>query len=663
MKRGCAVVLLSAAAAWGAASQVSDHTHFSKVFGENRHYRVILPPDYETSGKRYPVVYYWHSHSDRYTVENQDGGRDTIPRMARYVAGHDLLIVCPDGYVARDYKGFYGGTPYDLMAGGGDHDFGEYFRELVAHIDRSYRTIADRAHRATSGLSMGGFMSLYASARYPDLAASASAFNPGPEFHAGDKGARVLWRPKDHTGNHLRTMVRLVRASGDYISQYHEETREAYARSKVKFEFRQDEYHRHWATSIEETLTFHMRAFENSELNVPLGVWNHTDAYRVFQVWGYRIETRRDGAGFTCLEDVSPGGFRLRTRRWAPDGPPVEGSRVRVTTAPIYRRGEKYGLLIRDLSSGILVREQLSAGADGRLVIGLPGSGVQVSILGPGAGVQVPVLLPLTTGDFLRLEAAREVALPIRIYNPRAKPMEQVRVTLETDYPTVEILGGEATVAKLGGGDTIDLSDKMRVKLTSGAGYFERARLRLNMSYDGAGRTVEEFDVLIAASAPPPPDAVEILDGRTMRFRVFRQKGNQGGGFMVEREVTEGKGNGNGRLEPGEEATVWVRMRQGMDPFDKDTWHRAKVYSDSPYIAEVARMEETKQREWTNARELTSVIRLQPAVAPGAAIRLLLSNESWSFRFTPDVRYGTEYLYQAYQLHTHHLHAFTLRVR
>jgi hypothetical protein len=72
-------------------------------------------------------------------------------------------------------------------------------------------------------------------------------------------------------------------------------------------------------------------------------------------------------------------------------------------------------------------------------------------------------------------------------------------------------------------------------------------------------------------------------------------------------------------------------------------------------------MEETKQREWTNARELTSVIRLQPAVAPGAAIRLLLSNESWSFRFTPDVRYGTDYLYQAYQLHTHHLHAFTLR--
>ena len=44
-------------------------------------------------------------------------------------------------------------------------------------------------------------MSLYLSARYPDLIGSASAFNPGPEFYAGEKGRRLLWRPKDHVGN------------------------------------------------------------------------------------------------------------------------------------------------------------------------------------------------------------------------------------------------------------------------------------------------------------------------------------------------------------------------------------------------------------------------------------------------------------------------------
>lgn len=662
MTRFCFAGLLAAFTACAASKQISDHTHYSKVFKEDRHYRVILPPDYETSGKRYPVVYYWHSHSDRYTVENHDGGRDTIPRLARFVASHDLIVVCPDGYVARDYKGFYGGTPYDVMAEGGDYDFGEYFRELVAHIDSKYRTIADRAHRATSGLSMGGFMSLYLSARYPDLVGSASAFNPGPEFYVGEKGARVLWRPKDHTGNHLHTMVRLIRASGDYISQYHEETRAAYARSKVNFEYRQDEYHRHWATSIEETLAFHLGAMSTLDLKTTPVVWNYTDSHRVFEVWGYRVETWRDGAGFTCLEDVEPGGFRLRTRRWAPDGPPVKGSRVRVTTAPVYRPGDKFDLLIRALSSGSLVRERRRAGAQGRLEIELPGTGVDVSILAPGAGAQVPVLLPIHENGDLRVQPGREVALPIRIYNPGEKPLENLHVSVASEYPTVEMLHGEAVIARLGGGETGDLSGKLRARFTSGEGYFERARLRVKITGNGVRNLEREFDVLIVPSVLPKAEAVEILDGRTARFRVFRQKGNQGGGFMVEREVTEGKGNGNGRLEPGEEATIWVRMRQGMDPFDKDSWHRAKVFSDSPYVAEVARFEETKQREWTGARELTSVIRLDAAVRPGAVIPLLLSNESWSFRFTPDVRYGTELLYQAFQLHTHHLHAFELYV-
>jgi len=67
------------------------------------------------------------------------------------------------------------------------------------------------------------------------------------------------------------------------------------------------------------------------------------------------------------------------------------------------------------------------------------------------------------------------------------------------------------------------------------------------------------------------------MDGRTKAFRVFRQKGNQGGGSAVERTVTEGKANGNGVLEPGEEATIWVKLAQGHDPFDKGNWHRARV--------------------------------------------------------------------------------------
>ena len=86
-----------------------------------------------------------------------------------------------------------------------------------------------------------------------------------------------------------------------------------------------------------------------------------------------------------------------------------------------------------------------------------------------------------------------------------------------------------------------------------------------------------------------------------------RQIGNRGGGGAVPRTVTEGKGNGNGVLEPGEEATIWVQLEQGLDPFDKGNWHRARIYSESPWISEIDRLEEQKGLEWTGAMELTSV--------------------------------------------------------
>jgi hypothetical protein len=86
------------------------------------------------------------------------------------------------------------------------------------------------------------------------------------------------------------------------------------------------------------------------------------------------------------------------------------------------------------------------------------------------------------------------------------------------------------------------------------------------------------------------------------------------------------------------------------------------VYSTSPWIEEASDLQDGKQREWTGARERTTLLRLSPKTPRGETMSLLLDNESWSFRYTPDVRYGAESLYQAFQLHTHHLHEHELKV-
>ena len=214
-------------------------------------------------------------------------------------------------------------------------------------------------------------MSLYLSARYPDWIGSASAFNPGPEFYVGEKGRRVLWSPKDQLANHTHTMVRLVRASGDYISQYHEETRAAYARAAaVDFEYRQDEYHRHWATSIAETFDFHGRAFGNPSLDNVTESWSYSSPYRTFEVWGYRANVDAASAGIVYLEGVHQGGLRVNTRRWASDGPSMERATVRVATAPLYAPGQTYQLLDCKLSGGAAQVRTVVADANGRMSSG-----------------------------------------------------------------------------------------------------------------------------------------------------------------------------------------------------------------------------------------------------------------------------------------------------
>ncbi len=657
-----AVLILALAPGGRAWEPFSDRTHPSKVFGQPRFYRIFLPPSYETSGKSYPVIYYFHGHSDRYTLERYDKGTDTVPKIIRFVAGHDAIVVAVDGYVARDYTGFYGGSPWDVRMEGGDYDFGEYFKELVAHIDSTYRTLTDRRHRATSGLSMGGFMSLWLSARLPHLIGSASAFNPGHEFYAGDKGRRILWRTKDHPGNHEHTMVRLIRASGDYISQYHEELRDVYARAeKVDFEFRQDEYHRHWATSIGETFKFHMRAFGKSSLdNVPES-FSHANPYRSFEVWGYRVKAEGAEAGITLLGGVTQGGMRVTTRRWAPDGPPVPDLTVTVITPPLYKAGESYEILDLNLETGKPGRTRVTADGEGRITFTVDGAGHQLSFAGPGTGAQTPVLLPITPKDTLRVPPAANVRLPVRIYNPRAEPMKDVTVRLASEYPTVAIPADSLTIPEIRPGDWLDVSDHFNARFTAGAGYFAPTRLTATLTYDGYHTVSENIDLLVTPEIVPSPLAVEILDGRTATFKVFRQKGNQGGGGSIERKVTEGKGNGDGVLDPGEEATIWVKLTQGMDPFDKNNWYRAKVYSDSPWLREAGDIQEQKQLEWTSAKERTSLVKLAPETPKGTVIPLLLDNESWSYHFTPDVRYGVEKLYQAFQFHTHHLHRHELR--
>src|SRR5690242_17259643 len=100
------IAALSGSHAFGASAIILDRTHESHVFHETRHYRIFLPPDYENSGKRYPVVYFFHGWSERYnkciTGHNYDEGKDYGgDNFANFAGAHDVIVVRWDGYNAR----------------------------------------------------------------------------------------------------------------------------------------------------------------------------------------------------------------------------------------------------------------------------------------------------------------------------------------------------------------------------------------------------------------------------------------------------------------------------------------------------------------------------------------------------------------------------------
>lgn len=111
---------------------------------------VVTPPGYdENTDQRYPVVYYLHGYWAPVAAQ-QAGFRLDEAVQAASEAGHDFIMVMPDGF-SKLRGGFYSSGPtvgdYESMVAD----------DLVAWVDANYRTLADPQSRGLAGHSMGGY--------------------------------------------------------------------------------------------------------------------------------------------------------------------------------------------------------------------------------------------------------------------------------------------------------------------------------------------------------------------------------------------------------------------------------------------------------------------------------------------------------------------------
>jgi len=155
---GAALLALTARPA---ASEVRPGTFRSEALGREVSYVVDLPPSYEGSGSRkYPVVYALHGLFEGSGFWERRGLAPILAGLRASGAVPEFLVVAVDG-----------GNSFFVNAPGGRYE-DLVTKDLVAHVEATYRVVPGRKGRALLGVSMGGYAALHVAFEQPGFAAA-----------------------------------------------------------------------------------------------------------------------------------------------------------------------------------------------------------------------------------------------------------------------------------------------------------------------------------------------------------------------------------------------------------------------------------------------------------------------------------------------------------
>ncbi len=129
--------------------------------GITRELTVYVPPGYDQArDRRYPVLYLLHGFAnDHHSWHRYGRANDILDNLLAKGTLAPFLVVMPLGYGGAHVNG--DGTGIAPPGSGtfrGDPALYErdLLEDVIPMIDRKYRTVADRKHRAIVGFSMGG---------------------------------------------------------------------------------------------------------------------------------------------------------------------------------------------------------------------------------------------------------------------------------------------------------------------------------------------------------------------------------------------------------------------------------------------------------------------------------------------------------------------------
>lgn len=137
----------------GLQSKVVTDSIYSEVLKAYRAYTIYLPENYDVdTSRKFPILYLLHGMMGNNTSWfNEERVKDVADQLMASGEACELTIVSPNAG-GDIHAGAWNG--YFNMPGWAYEDF--FYKEFMPYVEKAYRVIGDKQHRAIAGLSMGG---------------------------------------------------------------------------------------------------------------------------------------------------------------------------------------------------------------------------------------------------------------------------------------------------------------------------------------------------------------------------------------------------------------------------------------------------------------------------------------------------------------------------
>lgn len=155
---------------------VASITYYSTALSKFRRMHVYTPPGYEIGRDRLPVFYLLHGAGDSDDAWTSVGRAGfIIDNLIADKKAKPMLVVMPAGHTSS--SGF--ALPRPGNGSPRDEFVEDFVTDVMPYVEKNYRVLNDRQHRAIAGLSMGGYQTLNVAIPHLDKFAYIGVYSSG----------------------------------------------------------------------------------------------------------------------------------------------------------------------------------------------------------------------------------------------------------------------------------------------------------------------------------------------------------------------------------------------------------------------------------------------------------------------------------------------------